>query len=178
MEALGARDAVQEPCHPGRGARLAGHREEPLALTAQPENPAASDGLFEERVASASGRIGAGHQDQVGASERGRELPQPTGGQRAILEIASVDAHDVEVAREAQMLEPVVEDVDAWAEARLDGPAHDVAPRAHRHDDAREGTREHEGLVTGERGIGRDRASIAHDQRLAAKSTPVSSAQD
>jgi hypothetical protein len=76
------------------------------------------------------------------------------------------------------VLEPVVEDVDAAAEARLHHRPHDVAPRADRHDDALQRSSQHDRLVARQRRVGQERVAVAHDQGLAAESAPVSSAQD
>jgi hypothetical protein len=121
--------------------------------------------------------VGPGDEDEVGASGRLRPFPEATGGQRPIGQVAKVEAEQVEIAEEPQVLKPVVEHVDPGAEAGLDHPAHPVATATHGHDDTIELTRQHDRLVAGGGGRGEDAPPVADHERVAAERATIPTAE-
>ena len=75
-------------------------------------------------------------------------------GKRSSTRALGVDAEQVEIAGQAQVLEAVVQHMDARAELGLHGSAHHVTPPPHRHDHPRKLPREHDRFVAGLAGGG------------------------
>jgi hypothetical protein len=120
----------------------------------------------------------AAHRDEVGAGEGRGPLAQQARGQRTRAEVARVHAHDVEVAQEPQVLEPVVEHEHARAERRLQGAAGGDAVASHRHHHSGEGPREHHGLVPRLRDVRRHAHAVPDDEDVAAERSTVPAAED
>jgi hypothetical protein len=136
------------------------------------EGPRGSEPRLDRGELRLRGRLEPREQDAVGPGEGLRLLAQSAGRQRPVLEVAHVEAHEIEVALEPQVLEAVVEHVDAAAEACLDGPADDVAARSDRDHRAGQGAREHHRLVARDARRREDAGAVAHDERVAANEPP------
>ena len=160
--AAGAPSSVRKPSTRRRTRSARARARGALRAACSSSSLAASTRVSSTSDARASGR---------------RPLAEPAGGQRPVVEVGDVQAHEVEVAGEPQVLKAVVEHVDAAAEAGLDGAADHVAPAADRDDDTGQGPREHDGLVARLLRRGGHRAAVADDERVAAEAAAVAAAE-
>ena len=122
-----------------------------------------------------------GGEDGVGREQRVGRLAQPAAGQRprAGLQILARDDHQIDVAIELQVLEPIVEDVHRRAEVVLGETARQVAIARREDRDARQLPRQHQRLVAGPIEIRADAVGVAHDDHTVFRSPPrVAATQD
>ena len=82
---------------------------------------------------SGRGVVARGDQRRVGGGRRLEPFAQPAGGHRPILQILFGDEQQIDVARQLEMLKPIVEQVDGGAEAPLGEPAGEIAIGADQH---------------------------------------------
>ena len=88
-----------------------------------------------------------------------QSLAQPAGRQRLILQIVLGDEQQIDVARQLEMLKPVVQQVDGRAKPAFGEPARQIAVGADQHADAGQRAGEHQRLVAGRVEIGQHDAS-------------------
>jgi hypothetical protein len=100
------------------------------------EGALASQALLQGTTPLLAHGLEPSEEDHVGPVEGLRSFAKPARGKRLVLEIADVEANDVEVPLQTQVLESVVQNVNASTEARLDLPSDDVTPPTHGDDDA------------------------------------------
>ena len=108
----------------------------------------------------------SGPQQGVRIPGRIQRLAQTAAGQHGrTVYLLVAREQQVDIARELQVLKPIVEHVDIAPEPPLRQPAAEVSIRRDDHDDARQVAREHQGLVAGGRRAPRTR--VCHRSRRA-----------
>ena len=107
----------------------------------------------------------SGPQQGVRIPGRIQRLAQTAAGQHGrTVYLLVAREQQVDIARELQVLKPIVEHVDIAPEPPLRQPAAEVAIRRDDDDDAGQVAGEHQGLVAGGGELGAHASAIAHDQ--------------
>ena len=88
---------------------------------------------------------------RIGGGRRVEPLAQTSGRHRPILQVVFGDEQQIDVARQLEVLKPIVEQVDGGAEPALGEPAGQIAIGADQHRHAGQRARQHQRLVAGRR---------------------------